>query len=316
MAAGGSAHYEAQRSLLEAGEYERLATEARHQAQRYALAARTEQSVGLRLTALESLGWRVLADRRWTGSKRANVDFLLVGPGGVVVVDVKAWRALQVVNGSLFCEDECRDDEAGKLLSLTQRVQDSVSALGLTAQALWPVLVFAGRRVDERAQQVHLVGENNLAAWLTRLGRRLDTADVDQVYDLLDEQFPAYATDKPVKATVVKRRIVVPHRPRQQPEVLFDVEELAQSILEAALKEPIESWMTFLHPDQLRLVTTSWSGPARVRGSAGTGKTVVGLHRAAHLAERLPDPVLRVELRAGQRLRGSLGVGRPARDAD
>ena len=292
MAAGGSAHYEAQRSLLEAGEYERLATEARHQARRYELAARTEKSVGLRLAALESLGWRVLADRRWTGSKRANVDFLLVGPGGVVVVDVKAWRALQVVNGSLFCEDECRDDEAGKLLSLHQRVQDAVSVLGLTAQALWPVLVFAGRRVDERAQQVHLVGESNLAAWLTRLGRRLEAGEVDQLHDLLDAEFPAYARDKPAKATVVKRRIVVPHRPKVEPEALFDVEELAQSILEAALREPIESWMTFLHPDQLRLVTTSWSGPARVRGSAGTGKTVVGLHRAAHLAERLPEPVL------------------------
>jgi superfamily I DNA/RNA helicase len=50
--------------------------------------------------------------------------------------------------------------------------------------------------------------------------------------------------------------------------------------------------MTYLHPDQLRLVTTSWSGPARVRGPAGTGKTVVGLHRATYLAERNPHKIL------------------------
>lgn len=55
---------------------------------------------------------------------------------------------------------------------------------------------------------------------------------------------------------------------------------------------PIESWMTFLHPEQLKLVSSSWSGPARVRGPAGTGKTVVGLHRAAYLAERSQDKIL------------------------
>ncbi len=50
--------------------------------------------------------------------------------------------------------------------------------------------------------------------------------------------------------------------------------------------------MTFLHPAQTRLITQHWNGPARVRGPAGTGKTVVGLHRAVHLAQRHPDPVL------------------------
>jgi superfamily I DNA/RNA helicase len=42
--------------------------------------------------------------------------------------------------------------------------------------------------------------------------------------------------------------------------------------------------MTWLHPRQARLVAQRWSGPARVRGAAGTGKTVVALHRAKHLA--------------------------------
>ena len=63
------------------------------------------------------------------------------------------------------------------------------------------------------------------------------------------------------------------------------------------LRKPIEDWMIFLHPDQQRLVEQCHEGPARVYGSAGTGKTVVGLHRAALLAKRnrrVPDalPVL------------------------
>lgn len=51
------------------------------------------------------------------------------------------------------------------------------------------------------------------------------------------------------------------------------------------LGRPIEDWMVFLHPDQRAAVRRKYDGPARVRGAAGTGKTVVGLHRAAHLAE-------------------------------
>lgn len=61
--------------------------------------------------------------------------------------------------------------------------------------------------------------------------------------------------------------------------VMSDVEEL-----ERALNYPWEKWMIFLHPSQRQLVEREYNGPARVAGSAGTGKTVVALHRAAHLA--------------------------------
>lgn len=52
----------------------------------------------------------------------------------------------------------------------------------------------------------------------------------------------------------------------------------------AVLSRPIEDWMVFLHPDQRALVERRFSGPARITGGAGTGKTVVGVHRAARLA--------------------------------
>lgn len=59
--------------------------------------------------------------------------------------------------------------------------------------------------------------------------------------------------------------------------------------LERALEYPWERWTVFLHPEQRQLVEREYSGPARVSGSAGTGKTVVALHRAVHLARRHPD---------------------------
>ena len=65
--------------------------------------------------------------------------------------------------------------------------------------------------------------------------------------------------------------------------VMRNVEELAE-----ALEYPWEKWTIFLHPAQLGLVERNYNGPARVSGSAGTGKTVVALHRAAFLAKSNP----------------------------
>ena len=59
--------------------------------------------------------------------------------------------------------------------------------------------------------------------------------------------------------------------------------------LERALDYPWDKWTVFLHPEQRQIVERDYSGPARVSGSAGTGKTIVALHRAVHLARRDTD---------------------------
>ncbi len=60
-----------------------------------------------------------------------------------------------------------------------------------------------------------------------------------------------------------------------------------------ALREALEGedfgrWKVFLHPTQAKLVGRDYSGPARVGGGPGTGKTIVALHRVKHLVGRLP----------------------------
>jgi mRNA-degrading endonuclease RelE of RelBE toxin-antitoxin system len=59
--------------------------------------------------------------------------------------------------------------------------------------------------------------------------------------------------------------------------------------LEQALDYPWEKWTVFLHPAQQELVENDYNGPARVAGSAGTGKTIVAIHRAAFLARKYPE---------------------------
>ena len=66
--------------------------------------------------------------------------------------------------------------------------------------------------------------------------------------------------------------------------VMTNLEELQR-----ALEFPWEKWTVFLHPEQRQWVEHDYAGPARVSGSAGTGKTIVALHRAAHLARRHPE---------------------------
>ena len=66
--------------------------------------------------------------------------------------------------------------------------------------------------------------------------------------------------------------------------VMNDVEELAR-----ALEYPWEKWTLFLHPEQRKHVNKDYNGPVRIAGSAGTGKTIVALHRAVLLARTNPD---------------------------
>jgi superfamily I DNA/RNA helicase/mRNA-degrading endonuclease RelE of RelBE toxin-antitoxin system len=54
-----------------------------------------------------------------------------------------------------------------------------------------------------------------------------------------------------------------------------------------ALEGNMEEWMLFLAPFQRSLTLREYNGPARVRGVAGSGKTVIALHRARFLTRKL-----------------------------
>ncbi|MCA9099084.1 MAG: UvrD-helicase domain-containing protein, partial [Planctomycetaceae bacterium] len=118
-------------------------------------------------------------------------------------------------------------------------------------------------------------------------------ADADSLLTLV-EHLPAEAAEALLElATGGKPRVAVPFvaaNPFAHPDarrrfrVMSNVEELQQ-----ALDFPWEKWTIFLHPEQRQLVEREYAGPARVAGSAGTGKTIVALHRAAWLARKFPD---------------------------
>ena len=109
----------------------------------------------------------------------------------------------------------------------------------------------------------------------------------------LADHLPAEAAEALLElATGGKPRVPAPSsaNPFEHPDaqrrfrVMGNVEELQR-----ALDFPWEKWTVFLHPEQRQWVERDYNGPARVSGSAGTGKTIVALHRAAYLARQHPD---------------------------
>lgn len=72
----------------------------------------------------------------------------------------------------------------------------------------------------------------------------------------------------------------------------------SESELRRVFEEGLEGWRVFLHPDQRKIAYRDYNGPALVRGGAGTGKTVVAMHRAKHIADEIENN----PGRAGQRV--------------
>ena len=85
------------------------------------------------------------------------------------------------------------------------------------------------------------------------------------------------APERPVRGSTVGDPFAHPDAERRF-RVMSNQEELRR-----ALDYPWERWTVFLHPAQRQVVERTYRGPARVSGSAGTGKTIVALHRAVHL---------------------------------
>ncbi len=127
----------------------------------------------------------------------------------------------------------------------------------------------------------------------------------EQAFYELAEHLPAEATEALLEyattgvlqapAAEIAALSAAPADPFEHPDAhrrFLTVE--SSEALAAALEAPWERWSVFLHPSQREVVERSYAGPARTAGTAGTGKTVVALHRAAQIVRG--DPAARLLL--------------------
>ena len=171
---------------------------------------------------------------------------------------------------------------AAQLVEIRETVQEILIPTYVEAPVAPRAPLFANLSDDT------LLGYGVPTEWLADVR----AATEDTVFALADH-LPAEAAEAVLElATGGKPR--VPPAPAADPFAHPDAQRrfrvmASQEELARALDYPWEKWTVFLHPDQRQWVERAQSGPARVSGSAGTGKTIVALHRAVHLARANPD---------------------------
>jgi len=180
---------------------------------------------------------------------------------------------------------------AAQLVEIRETVKEFVVPVYVqTEPAAEPKPVAEKKPIFAQASDDELLGYGVPAEWLNDVRK----ATEDTLLALTDH-LPAEAAEALLElATGGKPRVpkpaVVTANPFDHPDaqrrfrVMANVEELQR-----ALDFPWDKWTVFLHPEQREWVQRDYAGPARVSGSAGTGKTIVALHRAAHLARTHPN---------------------------
>ena len=126
-------------------------------------------------------------------------------------------------------------------------------------------------------------------AWLERI-KQIDADGLLEILDRLPEEaaealFRLANGERPEQGT--QQKIAKDTDPFTHPDAQrrFWVTSDEQA-LKQALNYPWDQWTIFLHPSQRDAVERNFGGPVRISGSAGTGKTVVALHRAVFLARK------------------------------
>lgn len=103
MAAGDGAAEQSRLAAERVARLRRQLDQAERDTKSWDAGAAGDRIVAERLSRLIPHGWYVLHDVHWPGRPKANLDHVLVGPGGIVVVDAKNWTGeVRVSSGVLW----------------------------------------------------------------------------------------------------------------------------------------------------------------------------------------------------------------------
>jgi hypothetical protein len=178
MTGGTSALLQAQAADGLADELQRRLDDYRQMAENFRAAHASERRLEQTLAPLRNHGYQVLADRRWPGSRNAQVDFLVVGPSGVFIVDAKSWRDVRVERSPagprVFQGDDDVTDRFDGLVSLGASIEEILGEVGLAPHEVHTFAVFTNRRdLSANANGVQLLSEADVVTRILSAGRRL-----------------------------------------------------------------------------------------------------------------------------------------------
>ncbi|PSR67331.1 DNA helicase UvrD [Nocardia sp. MDA0666] len=206
-------------------------------------------------------GWHVLVERE--NSRSDRFDAYAVGPGGVfaLVLTEVVPSAAELRRIRWRAEETFANLTAGR----TRYVPHMIEVLLLMDEAADTPAEARYVAVDPTTIAARLFAEARLSG---RSARQISmtVAERNTWFALLSADSNAVPETLPADG-------------------LFETTTLRADERARALKRPFSEWMTFLDPAQLDLVYRNYNGPARFSGPAGTGKTVVALHRMARLSK-------------------------------
>jgi hypothetical protein len=296
MTAASTAGVDSRRQKSLAEKRERAAATARRAAARYQIQPHAERDVLAALKPLTDIGYHLLPNRGWPGNHPKQVDLIVVGPSGLYIVDTKSWSDVTIESGRVYRQDTDVTDDLASLADLAYATEAAMAEIGLAPGEVHALIVLAGRSTTHaRLGTVEMIGETGAASYILQRGLRFNEEQFERVLTAALDYFPVLPAPR--------RRKPVPVEDLGDLETTGDLEEhdtlplitsaqLANQVAAVVKAPALDEWMSFLDPDQARLVRRSFNGPSRIRGAAGTGKSVVGLHRAAYLARTQPGVVL------------------------
>ena len=296
MTAAPSAGVDSRRQLMLAEKREHAAALARKAAARYQVEPHVERDVLNALKPLTDIGYHLLPNRGWPGNRSAQVDLIVVGPSGLYIVDTKSWSDVTIEGGRVYRQDTDVTDDLASLADLAYATEAAMADIGLAPGEVHALVVLAGQSaIRARIGTVEMIGETSAASYILERGLRFTEPQFTRVLAASRDYFPVVAApaQRTLNAVPDLEASEITGEIAAQDTLPLISSAALRSQVAAVVKAPaLEEWMAFLDPEQARLVRRSFNGPSRIRGAAGTGKTVVGLHRAAYLARTQPGVVL------------------------
>ena len=150
------------------------------------------------LAELQAAGWFVLHDLAWPGRQKANIDHLVVGPGGIFVIDTKNWSGrVEVRDGVLRQNGRSRESAVDGVRRAAAAVESLVPEVPIQ-----PVLSMHGElTMTERAGEVIICSTSTLREMLQSRPTVLQPVDVQRIGSVLE---PALARPPASAATLAR----------------------------------------------------------------------------------------------------------------
>ncbi|WP_262103413.1 nuclease-related domain-containing protein [Arthrobacter sp. Marseille-P9274] len=216
MTAGERAAEQSRLAGERAARLRRQAEQAERSARSWAAGAAGEVRVAAELRELEARGWRLLNDAHWPGRPKANLDDVLVGPGGILVVDAKNWTGrVELRNGRLTQNGYSRVRETTGVLEQGAAVAAVLEPRHRRLVQGWICLVNHPQLRTESADGVRIVGLESLQFAVNILPPLLESAEIDMVFHHLQQLLSGRASPALLNTAAVG---LPGHRPDFSPE--------------------------------------------------------------------------------------------------